>query len=243
MNPLKAMLAGASLLLSLGATDAAQAHSAWLDLRGKEAVLLDGHPDTGEARAYEPQRLVAWSGLDEQGRAVPVAVRHEEGAARFDLTGSIAVLSAHFNNGFWAVSPSQGWVRKPGTEVPDAEHSMYSHKYTRAHLAPTTVPDRLMGHPLEMVALSDPTAARPGSPLRVRVTLFGEPLAGAEISSNLHAGDAAEVAVSGADGIATVTVPDRDFVVLETTHGVGLSDDAHVDAVHFAASLAYRPTR
>jgi uncharacterized GH25 family protein len=231
-----------SLLFSVLIQGEALAHSGWLDIRKNEVVMVDGHPDTGESRSYDVSRLVSYAAFDKSGKAVHVDMKHD-GEAKFPLSKSVSMINAHFNNGFWAVSASEGWVRKPGSQVPDAERSMYSHKFSRAYVGPTSEPDKLMGYPLEMVALSDPSAAKPGSKLKVRVTLFGEPLVGAEVKNDLHKGDDAETVTTDSNGVAEVTVPDRDYVIVEAKHSVGLSDDPHVDSLALSSSISYRPSR
>jgi hypothetical protein len=129
-----------SLLFSVLIQGEALAHSGWLDIRKNEVVM------------------VSYAAFDKSGKAVHVDMKHD-GEAKFPLSKSVSMINAHFNNGFWAVSASEGWVRKPGSQVPDAERSMYSHKFSRAYVGPTSEPDKLMGYPLEMVALSDPSAS------------------------------------------------------------------------------------
>ncbi len=234
------MAAGLALLAGMVTTEV-QAHSGWLEVRDGKAVMVDGHPDDGDERGYPEFRLVQALTYDASGKAMGADIDYKNERSWIKLDGKTALVTAHFNNGFWSNSPTQGWVRKPGSEVPDATSSMYSHKYSKLYLKENKGYDHVLGHPLEIIPLSDPSKAKAGDTLRVRVTLFGEPLAGVDIKEDLHAGDETGKAKTDKDGIATVKVPARPFALMEVTRSVGLSNDPYVSSLFLAATLGYSP--
>ena len=239
---------GAAAILAAAAMISADAmaHSAWLEVRGDKAVLVDGHPDDpSDNRMYDAFRMVHGAAYDKSMNAMSVKVEHD-GETKFDLKGKPALLTAHFNNGFWSKSESEGWLRKPGSQVPDAIDSMYSHKYAKLYMAPVSQPDKVLGHPLEIVPLTDPSKVKPGEVLKVRVTLFGEPLANAEVIGDVHVGhDASDSVTVLTDeaGIASIEVASRPFVIIEAKRSVGLSADPHVKSLFLAATIGFHPAR
>lgn len=231
----------AALFVAAAISTQAMAHSSWLEIQDGKAVLIDGHPDDpSENRGYDAHRFVHGAAYDKSMNAMRVNVSHD-GTAKIDLKDKPALVTAHFDNGFWSRSASEGWLRKPGSEVPDAIESMYSHKFSKLYLAPVSQPDKALGDPLEMVPLSDPSSLKPGDTLKVKVTLFGAPLAGAEVTGDMHAGDDAEKTTTDASGIASVKVPKRPLALVEARHSVGLSDDPHVKSVFMSSTIAFKP--
>lgn len=234
-------MAAALTLLASGLTEEVQAHSGYLEVRDGKAVMVDGHPDDGDDRGYPEFRLVQAQSYDTAGKVMSTDVEYKDERSWIKLDRKTALVTGHFNNGFWSNSPTQGWLRKPGSEVPDASTSMYSHKYSKLYLKELKDYGRVLGDPLEIIPLSDPSKAKAGDTLRVRVTLFGEPLVGVEIKEDLHAGDKTGKAKTDKDGIASVKVPKRPFALMEVTRGVGLSNDPHVATLYLAATLGYSP--
>ena len=240
----RGLIAGmaAGLVLFTGTlTSEVQAHSGWLEVRDGKAVMVDGHPDDGDERGYPEARMVQALTYDASGQAAGADIDYKNERSWIKLNGKTTLVTAHFNNGFWSNSPTQGWVRKPGSEVPDATNSMYSHKYSKLYLKESKGFGNVLGHQLEIIPLSDPAKAKAGDTLRVRVTLFGEPLAGVEIKEDLHAGDETGKAKTDSDGVATVKVPNRPFALMEATRSVGLSNDPYVSSLFLAATLGYSP--
>jgi nickel transport protein len=232
----------AILMFTLTVSTQVMAHSSWLEVRDGKAVLIDGHPeDPSEERGYDAFRIAHTAAYDRALNPVRADVSHD-GEARIDLRNKPALVTAHFNNGFWSQSPTQGWVRKPGSQVPDATTSLYSHKYSKLYLGRVDRPERSFGDPLEMVPLSDPTQLKPGDTLRLRVTLFGEPLADGQVAVDLHAGDDMQKLKTGADGTVSVTVPKRPLVLIEARHTLGLADDPHrVGGVFMSSTIGFHP--
>ena len=97
--------------------------------------------------------------------------------------------------------------------------------------------DRVIGHPLEFIPLSDPNAAIVGSGLRMRLMFLGQPLAGARLHAGLapSAGKKTpEVSLTtSADGVVSVPVDAAGLWNVRTIHvvpspsGAGANWDVH----------------
>jgi len=66
--------------------------------------------------------------------------------------------------------------------VADASETMWSLKFGKALTGKGAPFDRVLGHLLEIVPLSDPAAAKVGDTLRLRVLFTGQPLADGEVA-------------------------------------------------------------
>ncbi len=108
--------------------------------------------------------------------------------------------------------------------------------------------DRVAGHPLEFIPLSDPSAPRATTALRVRILFQGQPLANARI----HAGRAPvdgqpaekdHELISSADGVVTVSAGAAGLWNVRTIHVVPspAGADANWD-VHWASFVWRQPT-
>ena len=65
--------------------------------------------------------------------------------------------------------------------MPDATESLWSGKFAKALSGSDAPWQKVLGHDLEIIPLSDPVKAKPGQTLRLRVLFHGKPLAGAEV--------------------------------------------------------------
>lgn len=218
------------------------AHDSFLDVRAGKAVLIDGHADSGDERGYDKERAVSLIGYDSTFKPINAQFEFKDGLAYYDLKLKPALVSAHFDNGYWSNSPSEGWVRKPGSEVADATVSMYSHKYSKLFTGAIKGFDQPVGDPLEVVPLSDPSKVKAGDEFKVKVLLFGKPLIGAELLTDVHAGDESGKATTDSDGVAVFKVPSRSFAIAKITNIVELAKDPNVSSLYLSASISYFPT-
>lgn len=215
------------------------AHSLWMQPRDGKVVLLEGHPDENKDDAYDAPRVTQALGFDEAFNATRVKAVPKDGRVWFERESKTTLLAVLFDNGYWSESASQGWVRKPGSEVPDAKVSGYSHKYAKIYLGALTEPSRRVGHTLEIIPLSDPTKVKAGDTLTLQVLLLGQPLAGAEVIADPFAGDASPKTTTAEDGTAAIKVPDRNFAVVEVKRRIEITGDPKVNGIWYSATLGY----
>lgn len=94
-------------------------------------------------------------------------------------------------------------------KAPGAVESLWSMKFAKALTGPGAPWDRVLGHDLEIVPLSDPLSVRPGQSLRLRVLFQGQPLAGGSIErgDGVTAVPEADIPRFATDGDGVAEVP------------------------------------
>ena len=206
---------------------AAGAHDIVLVPGGKaELVVRYGHP--GDWQRVEERRLVdlrvhteADAGRSRLADLRPVPAGF--GKAPLDLRlsdrgGDTRLVSAQYDNGYWARVPVPGQA-KPMTRnttralLPDAAAVTNNLKFAKGLVLDArdaAVFRHRVGHLLEIVPQKNPAALAPGEALPVLVLLAGQSLAGASVEvGNLHdAVDDGKIVrhVTDAAGIAQVVL-------------------------------------
>jgi uncharacterized GH25 family protein len=108
---------------------------------------------------------------------------------------------------------------------------------------PATGYDRPLGHPLELVPMTDPVAAMaPGQPMRVRLLYQGKPLAGAKISC-IPRGvvlegdtDARYEHVTDANGLVTFVPDHANYYLIAAHHDQDVAGDGYT-SIRYSASM------
>ncbi len=108
--------------------------------------------------------------------------------------------------------------------------------------------DRVLGHPLELVAVSNPvTPMGPGEEIRVRLLLAGKPLSGAKVSFvprgvALREGfDERYERATDAEGIATFTPASGNVYLIVAHHEEGAGGDGYERTKYSAAFAVFVP--
>lgn len=116
-------------------------------------------------------------------------------------------------------------------------------KSAKAFFGQGRAKDRVLGHPLEIVALDDALAAQAGKPFRVKVLYRGKPLLNSVVAfvpkgaEAIGEFDSRYQARTGTDGTATIALPSGGptlvsvHVVDENSHGKGY------ESVRYSATL------
>ncbi len=105
--------------------------------------------------------------------------------------------------------------------------------------------DRVLGHPLELVALSNPvTPMGPGTPIRVRLLYQGKPLAGVRVSFIPRGVALAEdfdekyERRTDDEGIASFETPDGNYYLIVAHHEDESGRGENYDLTSYAATLS-----
>jgi nickel transport protein len=198
------------LMVALAAcctAQAALAHTVWLEPAGDTdntwKVLFGGH--AGRLEPLDASKIRSVEVYDALGRKLDFE-REDQGNDVFLQFPRNAVLTAiHFDNGIWSRDRMGRSVNRPMNEVDGAAEATHAVKYHKTILDWHESVTRPLGQTFEVTPLdADPPAA--GKPMRVRVTLNGEPLAGV----SLGRGEQGDAGTTDDDGIA-VFVPKPGF--------------------------------
>jgi nickel transport protein len=226
---------------------ASSAHDLWLTFTGntsaRQVVLNYGHPgDRPPALADKVVELTLIAGEERTSlfkglsfavvRGAPVAVSQP-----FTDNGR-QLIAAVYDNGFWAKGGDGEYHNALRTFVPGATEGMWSRKFAKAVTGAGAPFDRVLGHALEIVPLTDPAAASPNSTLRVRVLFDGKPLPKAKLE--IAYGRAASEVETDADGIAAVAITGGGAYLLAVGHRTAPSSvPAFADADLFGATYGF----
>jgi uncharacterized GH25 family protein len=196
LRGLSSALAGVACATLLAGS--AFAHDIVLVPSGKnELVVRYGHP--GDWHRVEERRLVDLVAYADAGpgqarlselRPVPAGFGKPPLDLRLsDRGSSTRLLSAQYDNGYWARVPVPGQA-KPFTRnttrtlLPEAAVVTNNLKFAKGLVLDaqdTAVFQRRVGHLLEIVPQKNPATLAAGEPLPVLVLLGGQPLAGAQV--------------------------------------------------------------
>jgi uncharacterized GH25 family protein len=183
---LKCLLIVAGLAMAAPAS----AHDLWLTFSGRakatRAIVNYGHPgDRPPPLVDKVVDIAAYAADDKIDLLEGLASASNWGTfvvqSRTFADNGHMLLAARYDNGMWVKRPD-GTFRNAGKRlVADAVDSMWSLKFAKTLTGPGAPFDRVLGHTLELVPLSDPAAAKAGGSLRVRVLFKGQPLAAADV--------------------------------------------------------------
>jgi len=232
----------------IGATlspNAASAHDLWLTLSGDAAqrrvVINYGHPDDRPPPVADKVidlvmirpdgKTSLRDGLSMVQRKGVYVIKTRP----IDDNGS-ALLAARYDNGFWAKTTDGTFRNATRRLIPDANESVWSGKFAKAVTGPNAPWPTVLGHDLELVPLSDPSAVKPGQSLRLRLLFRGKPLPGAEIERGDGATPVPEKDIprftTDAEGVAAVPIMKTGPHLLVVDHRVApsaSSDQADAD--------------
>ena len=235
----------AAALLSLTVLPAS-AHDLWLGtthVHGQpEVVALYGHP--GKFEAATAAKLMEMSARSADGSVTSLSPVIGVGdhvpslIAPLPVRSRGALVTASYDNGFWSRTADGGYRNVGKAMMPDGRDSSWSLKFAKAMTGVGAPWNQVVGHPLELVPVSDPFAD--SKELRVKVLFKGQPVADVEIKQlrDLNAGDKA-VSIGRTDADGMLTFPhDRRSDYLAVSHKVPSSQPTLADFDTYSATLA-----
>ncbi|MEH2495750.1 nickel transport protein [Bradyrhizobium sp. AZCC 1678] len=250
-NPCRIRSALLLAAAALAPTNLASAHDVWLTFSGeatsRRVVVNYGHPD--DRPPTMPDKIldlvvIAPAGASSllsdltpvQDHGVPVVVSRP-----FADSGNL-LLAARYDNGFWIKMADGPYRNATRRLVPNAADSMWSGKFAKALTGPDAPWQKVIGHDLEIVPLSDPDLAKPGQTLRLKVLFHGKPLSGIDVERGDGMTAVADQDIprftTDADGIASIPVVKAGPHLLVVDHRVTPSETPdHADADLFNATF------
>ena len=180
------------------------------------------------------------------GEAIPMAPTGDEGhfAAPAAAAPGTHLVSARQARGYWTRTP-HGGVPRPRSEVEDGVRCSYSGNTVKAiafigESGAGGAHDRVVGHPLEVVPLDDPSALRPGDTLRVRLLYRDAPYVAKVRLEHAAAGDEEPVTVTAADDGSAALPLDRPGLWLVHAHALSAyPEPERCDVESFHATLTF----
>jgi nickel transport protein len=194
-------------LTSLFTAQLAVAHTLWLEPAGDTdngwKVMFGGH--AGKLEPLDASKIESVETFDAGGRKLDYQ-REDNGDDVVLRFPDDAVLAAiYFDNGIWTRDRMGRSVNSPMTEVEGATEATHAVKYHKTILDWTDFVMQPLGQTFEVTPLVGEQPAA-GEPMRVRVTLHGEPLAGVSLGH----GEEGDAGMTDDNGIATF-VPTAGF--------------------------------
>ena len=169
------------LILGAAATPSL-AHDLWLEEENGDYVLYQGHRHSNHAGddrvAYEPEIVKAITCADPEGvrRSIDPPTTYP---AR--IAGPCAALHVLTSTGYWTRT-TQGLRNQPRSALTGAIKSWESLTGIKRLNAWSPALAAPLSDALEITPLDDPAALAPGSPLRLLITLAGQPQEGVAIT-------------------------------------------------------------
>jgi len=214
---------------------AAFAHDIWITTNGppnaRRAVVNYGHPhDRPPAVADKIIDIFAITADRKESLLKGLSTARDGGwlvvESRPFRDDGRALLAVRYDNGYW-VKTAEGYRNATKREVPDALASLWSVKFAKALTGVGAPWDRVLGHELEIVPLSDPPTVRPAQTLRLRVLFRGRPLADAKIERGDGLTPVPEADIprfaTDSDGVAAVPIVKPGPIQLVVDHEVSPS--------------------
>jgi len=208
-----------SCLATAIAAGTASAHDIWLTTTGaakaRRVIINYGHPhDRPPTVADKVLDLVAISHGRQTSLLEGLAPGRAGGApiveSRPFVDDGHALLAVRYDNGYWVKIADNVYRNVTRRLAPDAADSLWSVKFAKAFTGSGAPFDKVLGHEIELVPLSDPAAVKPGETLRVRVLFRGKPLVNGEVERGDGKTKIAEKDIpkfrTNEDGIATIPI-------------------------------------
>jgi nickel transport protein len=213
----------------------ASAHDIWITTAGpadaRRAVINYGHPydrpptvadkiiDIFAISADGQRPLIKGLATTREGQWFVVETQPFRDDGR-------TLLVVRYDNGYW-IKTADGYRNATKREVPDALDSLWSMKFGKAFTGPGAPWDKVLGHELEIVPLSDPLMVGPGGTLRLRVLFHGKPLHDGKVERGDGLTAVAENEIprfaTDADGIAAIPIVKTGPMQLVIDHAVAPS--------------------
>lgn len=213
----------------------ASAHTVWLEPDadpGAWRVYFGGH--AGETETYPGARLKSARAFGPQGAPIALQRRDAPDGVRLAPASPPALIALHYDNGIWTQTAQGRSVDRPMDEVPGARKATRAIKYHKTILQWTAFATQPLGQAFEVTPVSA-EAPKAGEPMRVRVTLDGQPVAGVGIGR----GEEGRESLSDADGIARF-VPAAGFNKLWAGRRTPVSDNPRFTELSYEYLLGFR---
>jgi len=223
-----------TILAALILAASAEAHDLWLDQGAGGYMLLYGHRHSAHAGQdrveYRPEAVRRLSCFGADGQAVGEGTTAAYPAR---LAGDCAAAYALLATGHWTKTP-YGTKNLPKDQVGGAIASWVSFEGVKRIDGWGQGLSRPLTQDLELVPLENPLTLNEGAKIRLRVTLAGQPVAGAVVA---YEGEPR--GETGPDGLMNIRLRHGGLQRIEATlrrplHGPKADEEIHTTTLSFA---------
>jgi len=123
-------------------------------------------------------------------------------------------------------------------KFPEAKIAGYYQMFTRAALAPSSMPAKPFGLPLEILPQVDPLSLKLGETLRIQVLFDGKPLAKVKVVGD-YLNESDSSVKTDEKGYAQIKVRSTGLNVVKVSHNVQREDRREVDEDGYVSTLAF----
>jgi nickel transport protein len=206
------LLSGAAALLVTATV--ADAHASWIAQYGGDYVVIHGE-GSATNEAYDPSIVTDAKGFDKTGAPLPVTLAPRGKVMGLGGTENATVLSVVYSEGWWTEDAAGEWHNDGPENHAGYKSTAQYFTYPVAYVAATEKPGIAIGHPLEIVPLTDPTVLTMGDKLQVQVLKDGKPLVGVSVSLDVLTDWDLSSPVTDAEGKTMITVQNNGMNVLQ----------------------------
>lgn len=229
-----------TMIVLLISTQFVLAHDTWIENKNGELLVLRGHG--GAAEAYDPTLVKEAKAVDAKGQPVELQIVKNKENASLSPKGSPVVVAALYDSGYW-LKTTDGWkkaTKREGKEKYTIVESLKSKQWCKNFLGASDQCLKPVGQRFEVVPQKDPTAARVGDKLSIKVIFDGKPVEGAIITTDgAHASDKKDQLKTDKDGLANVTVDKGGLQLIKASHKVPAKDDPDADVLSLASTITF----
>lgn len=216
----------ACLFALLFLTGPAYAHHLWVASNDGTYTVMRGHmPD--QPMPYSPECVKDIAAFDSEGTAIPVKRTDAAEAVSFQTPEPPALVTVTCDWGY-RVLTTRGKKFMTRREAVEAGHTVieafFSTQFAKILFDDSQAAIKATGLKLELMPLTDPSEASPGSVLQIKVLLDDKPLADAAVLTASNT----EIR-SDAEGIAAVPIEQAGRQLLSLRHKIPVQNDPDRD--------------
>ncbi len=226
------------ILASFFIVTTAWGHSAWLENRQDEVVVVYGHGPMDDS--YAPEKVTKAVGYGNSGEALQVEIKEPKGGyVPLGLAEGTALVALTFDNGFWSKDAKGKWHNLPKSNVEGAQQGGHYVKYNLTVVDTFTALPDSFDQPLVIIPQSNPLELHSGDAFRIRVLFNGQPLAKAKVKGDFVNHDSLISAITDDEGYATITIANQGLNVITVGKDEVLKDNPDADKRSIMSTLAF----
>ena len=213
-------------------------HSAWLQKRQGEFVVVYGHGPSDDS--YAPEKVAKVKGYDANGKALKVSKKKTNGGyVPLNLTEGTALVALKFDNGFWSQDAKGKWHNLPKSKVTGAKQGGHYVKNSLTIVDDFTSLPKSFDIPLVIIPQSNPLKLHSGDEIRIRVMFNGRPMAKTNVIGDYVNQGSRVSAITDDDGYATLTIRNQGLNVIFVSKDETLKNNPDADKLSIMATLAF----
>jgi len=234
----KALVAASAAAFALSAASA-DAHAIWFAQRSKQLAFIYGVGADDLDSVKRLPLVKSVGGYDAAYKPVPTKLRVAGPMVMVDSDSPVTVVTGVMFNGIWAKMPDGEWVKKGKDEAPEAVITEKNFKYAVYLAGPLSAPLPTFPDQVVQIVPVGKLPEKMGEPLQVRVLFQGKPVAGARVIADLVNDPDAPKIITGADGVATITVRNQGMNVVNAVYDSPSDEPLKAAKIENEATLTF----